>query len=233
MLPNRRGQQRNPSSWDPANERYPSETWIQDLLLWHILASNSVDPAEQAAAIGLSLRGAAQQMLRFLSYEEKTQGELFNGVQADAVTYLIIRLGSRSTPLGEEQRLAATNQIMNFDRLPGESTDALLTRFMMLLHQAQVGGRLQMNWGSYAHFLIRACRVNPQQLISLLQPCNRQPPTNEHQFTQMEMALHGTHLGRHTYELSTTIAHTLATIELLDTIRYTTKRTAARSMEQH
>ena len=137
-----------------------------------------------------------------MSYVEKTQGGFINGVQADAMTYLVTHLGSRFALLGEEQRPAATNQLMNFVRLLGEWIDAPLTRFMMVRHRAQVGGRLHRNWESYSSFLLRACRVKPQQLISLFQPFNGQPPTNEQQISQIEMALrrmghilNGTHMS--------------------------------------
>ena len=48
------------------------------------------------------------------------------------LTYLLIHLASRFAPLGEEQRLMAQNELMNFDRLPYESIDALITRFMAI-----------------------------------------------------------------------------------------------------
>ena len=41
--------------------------------------------------------------------------------------------------------------------------------------------------GGHTSLLLRACRVNPQHLICLLQPFGGQPPTTEQKFNQMEM----------------------------------------------
>ena len=83
----------------------------------------------------------------------------------------------------------AQNELMNFDRLPHESIDALITRFMAIRSRAQTGGRMAMTWEGYSHLLLRACRVNPQQLVSLFSPFGGIPPTTEQQFSQMEMAI--------------------------------------------
>ena len=46
-----------------------------------------------------------------------------------------------------------------------------------------------MTWEGYSHLLLRACRVDPQQMVTLLSPCGGIPPTTEQQFNQMEMAI--------------------------------------------
>ena len=105
------------------------------------------------------------------------------------MTYLLIHLASRFAPLGEEQWLIAQNELMNFDRLPIESIDALITRFMAIRSHAHTGGRMAMTWEGYSHLLLRACRVNPQQMVSLFSPFGGIPPTTEQQVNQMEMAI--------------------------------------------
>ena len=48
---------------------------------------------------------------------------------------------------------------------------------------------MAMTWEGYSHLLLRACRVNPQQMVSLFSPFGGIPPTTEQQFNQMEMAI--------------------------------------------
>ena len=76
---------------------------------------------------------------------------------------------------------------MNFDRPNGESIDALINRFMAVRSRAQSGGRMAMTWEGYAHLLLRACRVDPQQTVIIFHPFGGMSPTTEQQFNQMEM----------------------------------------------
>ncbi len=114
MLPHRGGgQQRDPPAWDPANERFSFDTWSRDLHSWTVLVNERMDTSQQAAAIGLSLRGAVSEMYRAMTTQERVQGGVINGVQVDPVTYLLVHLASRFAFLGEEQRLMAQNEFMS------------------------------------------------------------------------------------------------------------------------
>ena len=115
MVPDRGGgQQRDPPAWDPANERELFDMWTRDLHAWTVLVSDRMDSSQQAAAVGLSLRGAAAEMFRAMTTQERNLGGNFEGVQVQPLTYLLIHLASRCAPLGEEQRLMAQNELMNF-----------------------------------------------------------------------------------------------------------------------
>ena len=109
MAPSRGGgQQRIPPTWDPANEQYSFDMWTRDLHAWTVLVSDHMDSNQQAAAVGLSLRGAAAEMHRAMTTQERTQGGVIECVQVQPLTYLLIHLASRFTPLGEQQRLYCT-----------------------------------------------------------------------------------------------------------------------------
>ena len=56
-------------------------------------------------------------------------GGAVNGVQVDALCFLMHTLTERYAPLGEETRLRAMQGIFQFDRKQGETIDDLLTRF--------------------------------------------------------------------------------------------------------
>eukprot|EP00971_Amphidinium_carterae_P057683 1141155-Amphidinium_carterae.2 len=55
----------------------------------------------------------------------------------DPVSYLIHALKVRFAPLEEEARLRATNSLLSFTRLFGESINALLARFELVRMRSQ------------------------------------------------------------------------------------------------
>ena len=131
-----------------------------------------MDAAQKTAAIILQLGGAARELARSMSYHDITQGGLINGTQVDPVTYLLTHLAHQLAPLGEEARLRAMGELMNFHRNPSEQIDGMLSRFMTLRYRAaQLAGQgMVMSWEGYAWLLLRACGVTQHQLINVLQP---------------------------------------------------------------
>ena len=98
----------------------------------------------------LQLTGSARDLCRELSYQERTQGGLINGVQVDAVSFMLTHIGQRFAPLAEEQRLQAYQRLMSFDRNPNQTIDAMLTRFATLRFRAAQGGNgVTMSWEGY------------------------------------------------------------------------------------
>ena len=156
---------------------YSFRNWTQDLQVWSI-AHVDMPPAQQAANIIMQIGGSARELIRRMSYEQQTQGGLIGGVQQDPVTFLIAQLAANYAPLGEESRLLAMSELMQFRRNQGENTDALLTRFQGVRHRAETGGAgMAMSIEGYSWLLLKACGVTQHQLILLLQPtANRFPP---------------------------------------------------------
>ena len=181
---------RMPPSWDPSHEaRYSFRSWTHDLLVWSILAT-SLDPGQQASAIIIQLGGSARELMRNLSLAEITQGGTINGVHVDPVTYLLSHLAAQYAPLGEESRLQAISELMQFTRQDGERIDALLARFLTLRVRATQGGAgMAMSWEGYSWLLTRACHVSQHQLLSLLQPFQGRFPADEAEFNNLQMAM--------------------------------------------
>ena len=101
MLPGRgSGQQCDPPTWDPANDRHSFDMWTRDLHAWTVLVSDRMDSSQQAAVVGLSRRGAAAEMYRAMTTQERTVGGIVEGVQVQPLTYLLIHLASRLAPFG-------------------------------------------------------------------------------------------------------------------------------------
>ena len=101
------GLQRMPPSWNPDREStYPFRSWMQDLLAWSIM-NNNMDQAQQAAAIRLSVGGAARELLQSMSIEELTRGGPdANGRHMDPVTYIVTHLANYFAPLGRRDTYA-------------------------------------------------------------------------------------------------------------------------------
>ena len=184
------GSRRQPPSWSPEREaQYPFRYWAQDLLAWSIL-STDMDAAQQTAAIVLQLGGAARDLARHLSYQDLTTGGMVDGIMVDPVSYLLHHLATHFAPLGEEARLSAVSELMQFSRRQGESIDGLLSRFLTLRYRATQGGNnMAMSWEGYSWLLLRACGVNQHQLLNILQPLQGRFPANEQEFTAMQLTL--------------------------------------------
>jgi hypothetical protein len=149
-----------------------------------------MDGAQQTAAIILQLGGAARDLARNLTYQEITQGGMIGGQQVDPVTFLLTHLATSFAPLGEEARLAAISELMQFHRQPGEQIDGMLSRFMTLRHRAAQGGAgMIVSWEGYNWLLLRACGVNQNQLLNVLQPFQGRFPGTEAEFGAMQLTL--------------------------------------------
>ena len=181
---------RAPPAWSPEQAQgYPFRTWTQDLQIWSI-AHVDIPPAQQAANIIMQLGGAARELVRNMSYDQIANGGMIGGVQQDPVTFLVAQLATNYAPLGEETRLTAMTELMQFRKNQGETIDNLITRFLSTKHRAEVGGvNMVLSVEGYSWILLRACGVTQQQLLSLLQPTNSRFPNTDDEFNALMMSL--------------------------------------------
>ena len=78
---------------------------------------------------------------------------------------------------------------MEFGRRSNESIDDLLVRFEITRMRAQAGGRLVISSEGMAWKLLMACRVTPDQLLTLMQPFGNRLPHNEAEMRALFTAL--------------------------------------------
>ena len=98
---------RTPPAWGPEQEStYPFRQWSRDVLLWSI--ASDMEPARKAAAVMLTLRGAARELSRQIPPQAVVAGGLINGVQVDPLTYVMHALQERFGNLGEEIRVQSS-----------------------------------------------------------------------------------------------------------------------------
>ena len=95
------GNARFPPRWELGSSTL-LRAWTQDLMLWTI--SSDAELHQQCALVISQLGGAAREVARFIS-------TVLHG--------LSVRFG----PLGDEVRLRAVQNLLNFGRRPGEGTD--------------------------------------------------------------------------------------------------------------
>ena len=92
------------------------------------------------------------------------------------MTFLLHSLSERYSPLGEETRIKANHDLLNFAAELREKIDDLLIRFDIVRHRAETEGDLAMNVHTITEILLKACRLNADQLMRLLEPTNGLPP---------------------------------------------------------
>ena len=107
------------------------------------------------------------------------------GVQTDPVTYLLYSLGNRFEALEDERALQSGTQLLDFSHRPGERIDALLTRFDLARHEADIVGAGIHNFHQLSTILLRAVRITGNQLVNLLQPFGGRVPNTQQQFDTM------------------------------------------------
>ena len=97
--------------------------------------------------------------------EEISQQKLVNGQQLDPVSFdLIPGLSTRFSPLDDEIRLRAAQDLLQFQRRGNEAVDVLITRFETIRAKARTKG-----WGanisteSASVVLLRAIAVSAEQ----------------------------------------------------------------------
>ena len=142
-------------------------------MIWSILTD--LDSRRKCAAVILQLRGGAQELARQMPPQAIIAGGLINGVQVDSMTFLMHKLTESYSQLGEETRLAALTELMNFERDGREPIDQLITRFDIVRQRANQQGQMTVSVQGLVWILLKACRVNDTQLMQLLQPPWRFP----------------------------------------------------------
>ena len=76
-------------------------------------------------------------------------------------------------------------QVLDFRGRPGERVDSMLTRWDMARFEAESVGWQMANFPTLATILLRACRINAQQLSQLLQPNGGRLPQDQVQYDAM------------------------------------------------
>ena len=176
---------RLPPRWEPGlKNALPFRTWLQDLLLWTI--TSDLEPHRQAAAIISQLGGAARELARTLTPQEIFNGGVINGQHLDPVSFLIHGLSTRFSPLDDEIRIRAAQDLLQFQRKGNESVDVLITRFETIRSRARAeGGGANVSTESASLILLRAIGVSSEQFQRLTQPFGLRLPNSEAELAQL------------------------------------------------
>jgi hypothetical protein len=114
---------------------------------------------------------------------------MLNGQRVDGMTYIMNLLGERYGQLGEESRLRAIKDLMEFDRRPQERIDDLITRFEVTRQRAAEGGNLVMSVEGLTYKLLRSCKVSDHQFMNLLLPTQGRLPQTDREHMNLFSAL--------------------------------------------
>ena len=175
-----------PPAWGPENENHQSfAAWSTEIALWSM--SSDLIPSKQASKIVYQgLTGAARDAARTLTRNELLYGGVINGEQLDPVGYLLKGLEERFGQLDDEQRLAAMTEFQAFARYPGETINAVLSRYANVRQRAQELGNFVQSIEACALQLLRACSCSPTQLMQFTAPFNGRMPSTEGEFLAMQ-----------------------------------------------
>ena len=93
--------------------------------------ATDVEPQRMGPIAALQVTGSAKELVREIPPDQLAIGGVdpVNGNQVTGLMMLVQTLARRYLPLEQEQSTRAISDFMNFDRIPGESVDALLVRF--------------------------------------------------------------------------------------------------------
>ena len=175
-----------PPAWSiERNQHYTLRSWISDLILWS--AATDVEPRRMGAIAALQVSGSAKELVREIPPETLANGGIdpVTNQQLTGLMMLVQTLARRYMPLDQEVTTRAISDFMNFDRIPGESIDALLVRFDVLRVRAQQRGGLGVNHGGLSWLLLRALRLNAEQTDRLLQFLGGALPQDDVQMGQL------------------------------------------------
>lgn len=174
---------RLPPRWEPGSNT-SFRSWTQDLMIWAI--SSDLEVHQQVALVVSQLGGAAREIARTLSPAEIFQGGMVGGQHLDPLAYLLHGLSTRFGPLDDEIRLRSAQDLLNFCRRSGETTDMVLSRFEIVRSRARAdGGGATVSIETASLILLRAIGVNHQQFQQLTQPLGFRLPSNEVEYLQL------------------------------------------------
>ena len=169
-----------PPAWSvERNQHYSLRSWISDLIMWS--TATDVEPQRMGPIAALQVSGSAKELVREIPPDQLANGGVdpVTGNQITGLMMLVQTLARRYMPLEQEMSTRAISDFMNFDRIPGESIDALLVRFDVLRARAQQRGGFGINHGGLAWILLRSLRLNAEQTDRLLQFIGGALPHND------------------------------------------------------
>eukprot|EP00435_Cladocopium_sp_Y103_P070385 s66_g35.t1 len=175
---------KTPPSWShEQSNNYSLRAWLSDIAVWS--AATDVEVERQAAAAVLQIHGMARDLVREIPAQQLRDGVWEGNMHIPGLMLVCRTLAQRFAPLESELQTRTMSELMNFQRLPGESIDSSLTRFEVLRHRVGQRGGLVMNATSQAYLLLNGLRLHPQQWDRALLPIDGQLPMNEMELNQL------------------------------------------------
>ena len=163
-------------------QKYPLRTWVQDIRLWSV--GTDVEVAKQGPVAAMRIGGTARALIRELDLAILANGMLLpddqgNPVQFSGLECLIRALNRRYAPLAQELEIHCLSEILLFKKLPGEDTDALISRFELAREKALNGAGFDMSWVGFGFLLMSVLGIHKSQWPILLAPTQGSLPSTD------------------------------------------------------
>eukprot|EP00971_Amphidinium_carterae_P350439 6491542-Amphidinium_carterae.2 len=172
---------RVPPAWSVENEsKYPFRHFERDVRLW--ATATDVDPLRLGPLVALRVSGVAQDLVREINPTNLAHGGDLHGQRLAGLDFLLTQLRLRFAPMRQEEQISVISEFMGFTRLPQESTDAAIGRFVVMRHRATNEGDFQMSDPGCAVMLLRTLNIPGDKWPLILAPTQGLLPANDAQF---------------------------------------------------
>ena len=119
---------KTPPAWNPDwSQQYPFRHWYADVANW--AAATDIDAVRQAPAVAMQLGGLARAIAREIDVVTLQNGRIEDigdgmGTQPiSGLAVLLLQLQKRFDPLSVEQGIAAIAELLQFNKMQGETVD--------------------------------------------------------------------------------------------------------------
>ena len=160
-------------AWDPAGT-VPFRQWVREVHAWLNVQSDIATPSRHAAALQHGLQGQACSSGMRAPSNVINFGAQIEGVHADPVTFLLFNLSQRFGALEKERHLQQGLELLDVRAGPNGRIEGVLARWEVARRDAAAAGFDLQNFQLLSAQLMRALRMPPHEVVSLLQRHGRQ-----------------------------------------------------------
>ena len=93
-------------------DRYSFREWSREVMLWSL--REEMTAQRKAAWLASSLENGTRELVNTMPAQAMIHGGQINGVQVDPMAFILHSLAERYAPLGEETRMRAARDLLEF-----------------------------------------------------------------------------------------------------------------------
>ena len=185
---------KTPPTWAPEwaigrDYQYTLSEWERDIGRWQ--AATEVTQERQGPLLSLAVGGAARTVADQIPIDLLRYGgsaDLQDGRGATHHTgpeFLVAALKRKFPENPEVEMIKSGLEFLNFRPRPGETLEALLLRFDVMLDKANRTAQLDLSWSFRAWILLSVLRLQPKKWADLLDKLGHRFPHTQQEFQHL------------------------------------------------